>query len=148
MITRALSFPLLTLCLALATTACGGLETDPLEESGLAASTAGTVFGSPFVRSDWLSQAEIDAAGGSYRLALPRGGVVYVKELRPGSGSTTSTCLAQKASIATLAADAFAALPPTAQTTWLRMQLYDYPELGLRGCIGLGAGCYIIVSRS
>jgi hypothetical protein len=98
----------------------------------------------PFDRSDYISQHDIEKAGGRYKLPVDGVGDLFVQEIRAPEGAAKQ-CLVNKQSLAELARAAIRG-GSLSGPTWLRMNLFVIPELDLWICFGLGAGCYIIIS--
>jgi hypothetical protein len=93
-------------------------------------------------RSDFISQEDIDRAGGRYQLVVPGIGDVYVTGLR--APTADKTCTVHKPSLIKAVAED----PPSlSEPRWLEITIYRCPW-GLC-CLGpLGGGCYIIVART
>jgi hypothetical protein len=92
---------------------------------------------------EYITQADIDRAGGRHKVFVPGIGNVYVMGLKPSS--TGKTCAV---SVETVIKAAQLSPPPVGVHFWWHLTEHDCgPNEPLRECCGLpfGGGCYVLV---
>ena len=92
-------------------------------------------------RSDYITQEDVDRAGGGYKLNVPGVGVVTVGKIRAPEKDGMQ-CKVNKQSLMQIIRDNGNKI---AKPHWLKMKLHHHPAVG-NYCLGLGGGCYIIVA--